>query len=436
MSNPPRVTSRPQAGAEGSAQDPSLRAASARISSSRISLGRVFRAEGTNFYLLLGTTVFLVGFGLVMVLSSSSVESYLENEGFFGSFLRQGAFALIGVPLMLLVSRLPISFWKWLAPFAMIGSSFLQALVVFTPLGVEVGGNKNWINLGPIQFQPSELIKLSLVIWVGLIVSRKEEQLNDWKQGLTPILLTSGAAIGLVFLGDDLGTVFVLAAMLFGGLFFAGVRLRMLGALVLAGTVVIGIAALTSQNRLTRIMTFADGCEDVAKQINECWQSTHGDFALANGGVLGAGLGNSKAKWSWLPAAHNDYIFAIIGEELGLLGAIVVLLLFIVLAISFVRIMNASNDTFVRVATATAMSWMIGQAFMNIGVVLGVFPTFGVPLPLISAGGTALLTTLIGIGIVLSFARHTPEEREALGIPARRGLLGARRPSARPHESS
>lgn len=430
MSNPPRVTSRPQAGAEDSAQDPSVRAASARISSARISLGHVFRAEGTNFYLLLGTTVFLVGFGLVMVLSSSSVESYLEDQGFFGSFLKQSAFALFGIPMMLLVSRLPIAFWKWLAPFAMIGSSFLQALVVFTPLGVGVGGNTNWIELGFVQFQPSELIKVSLVIWLGLIVSRKEELLDDWKHGLAPILITSGAAISLVLLGDDLGTTFVLAAMLMGGLFFAGVRLRMLAMLVLGGGLLFAIMAVTSPSRVTRLMTFAGGCEDVAKQMNECWQSTHGDFALANGGVLGAGLGNSKAKWSWLPAAHNDYIFAIIGEELGLLGAIVVLLLFVVLAIAFVRIMNSSDNTFIRVATATTMSWMIGQAFMNMGIVLGVFPVFGVPLPLISAGGTALLTTLIGIGIVLSFARHTPEEREALGIPARRGLPGVRRPTS------
>lgn len=400
MSNPPRATSRPQVPDEGTP----------RGSSARISLGRVFRAEGTNFYLLLGTTVFLVGFGLVMVLSSSSVESYLDEEGFFGGFFKQGAFALIGIPVMLLVSRLPVGFWKWLAPIAMVVSSLLQALVVFTDLGTGVGGNTNWLNLFGVQFQPSELIKVSLVIWIGLIVSRKEPMLTDWKRGLLPILLTSGAAIGLVLLGGDLGTVFVMAAMLLGGLFFAGVRLRMLSVLLAAGGALFAVVAVTSENRFKRIMSFVDGtCEDAAAQVNECWQTLHGDYALANGGVLGAGLGNSKAKWSWLPAAHNDYIFAIIGEELGLIGAIVVFVLFAVLAVAFVRIMNSSDDTFVRVATATAMSWMIGQALMNIGVVLGVFPVFGVPLPLISAGGTALLTTLIGIGIVLSFARHITE---------------------------
>ena len=422
MSNPPRVTSRPQAGAEGSAQDPSARAALARIS-----LGRVFRAEGTNFYLLLGTTVFLVGFGLVMVLSSSSVESYLEDQGFFGSFLKQSAFALFGIPMMLLVSRLPISFWKWLAPFAMIGSSFLQALVVFTPLGVGVGGNTNWIELGFVQFQPSELIKVSLVIWLGLIVSRKEELLDDWKHGLAPILLTSGAAIGLVLLGDDLGTTFVLAAMLMGGLFFAGVRLRMLGMLVLAGGLLFAIMAVTSPSRVTRLMTFAGGCEDLAKQMNECWQSTHGDFALANGGILGAGLGNSKAKWSWLPAAHNDYIFAIIGEELGLIGAIVVIGLFVLLAVAFARVLRSARTLFAKTVTAAVMVWVIGQACVNIGVVLGVFPVLGVPLPLVSAGGTALLTTLVAIGVVLSVARDPEAPARAAARAAARKARASER---------
>ena len=422
MSNPPRVTSRPQVPEE---ETP-------RGASARISLGRVFRPEGTNFYLLLGTTVFLVGFGLVMVLSSSSVQSYLEDDGSFAGFFKQAAFALIGLPVMLIVSRFPIAFWKAVAPIAMIVSCILQALVVFTDLGVGLAGNTNWIDLFGVQFQPSELIKVSLVIWLGLIVSRKEHLLTEWKHGLLPVLLTSGAAIGLVLLGGDLGTVFVLAAMLLGGLFFAGVRVRMLATLLGAASVLFVIMAITSENRFNRLMAYADGnCEDLTQKSGACWQTLHGDYALANGGIAGAGLGNSKAKWSWLPAANNDYIFAIIGEELGLIGAIVVLILFVVLAVVFVRIMNGSDDTFVRVATATTMSWMIGQALMNIGVVLGVFPVFGVPLPLISAGGTALLTTLIGIGIVLSFARQAGDDRPVTTFAERRAAR-ATRPARRP----
>jgi cell division protein FtsW len=167
------------------------------------------------------------------------------------------------------------------------------------------------------------------------------------------------------------------------------------------------VVALSSSNRLTRIMSFmGKGCEEINGAISAaCWQPLHGTWALANGGILGVGLGNSKAKWSWLPAADNDYIFAIIGEELGLIGAIVVLFMFILLAFAFLRVMRGTTNLQVRVTTASVMVWVIGQALVNIGVVLGVFPVLGVPLPLISAGGTALLTTLLAIGIVLSFAR-------------------------------
>jgi cell division protein FtsW len=164
--------------------------------------------------------------------------------------------------------------------------------------------------------------------------------------------------------------------------------------------------AFGTSSRQDRLSAFFSGCSAAADYSTICWQTVHGWWALASGGIFGVGLGNSKAKWNWLPEADNDFIFAIIGEELGLLGAIVVLLLFIVLAIAFVRIIRASNDPFARIAVSAVMIWIIGQAFVNIAVVLGILPVLGVPLPLISAGGSALVTTLFAIGIVLSFARH------------------------------
>jgi cell division protein FtsW len=181
------------------------------------------------------------------------------------------------------------------------------------------------------------------------------------------------------------------------------------------------VLAVVSPNRMTRIMSFLnESCTQLSGEISSsCWQPLHGTWALANGGILGVGLGNSKAKWSWLPAADNDYIFAIIGEELGLIGCIVVLGMFILLAFAFLRIMRSATTVQAKVSTAAVMVWIIGQAFVNIAVVLGVFPVLGVPLPLISAGGTALLTTLVAIGIVLSFARGdrssepTPDPIEA-----------------------
>ncbi|TFD51243.1 putative lipid II flippase FtsW [Cryobacterium frigoriphilum] len=387
----------------------------------RISLGRVFRAESANYFLLLGTTLFLVAFGLVMVLSSSSVDSYLADMGFFGGILRQGMFALIGVPLMLLVSRMPLKFWERISWLALLASCFLQGLVVFTPLGFEIAGNTNWLTLpGGIQFQPSEAIKLALVVWLGVILAKKQNHLDDWRHIFIPVFGVGGGAVGLVMIGGDLGTVIIMAGILFGALFYAGVKLRLLVIPLLIGAAGAVLLALTSDNRLKRIMSFAeDDCAITDGSISdECWQPLHGTWAMANGGIFGVGLGNSRAKWSWLPAADNDYIFAIVGEELGLIGAVVVLLMFILLAFAFLRVMRSSRSVQARITTASVMVWIIGQAFVNIGVVLGVLPVLGVPLPLISAGGTALLTTLVAIGVVLSFARgdrsgDSPAERAA-----------------------
>ncbi|MCS5719796.1 putative lipid II flippase FtsW [Herbiconiux sp. CPCC 205763] len=394
-----RANAKPRAGA------PAADASSGH--SARISLGQVFTAESSNYFLLLGTTLFLVLLGLVMVLSSSSIDSFTERQGFFGVFWKQGLFALIGIPLMLVVSRLPIRLfkrWAWLAIFVAIGVQ----LLVFTPLGDEVGGNLNWIAIGGYTFQPSELVKLALVIWMGAILAKKEALLGKLGHVAIPVLPVAGGAILLVLLGGDLGTVMIMAGLVFGALFFAGIKLRMFVLPVIAGALIAVTVAFSSESRTTRIMSFFNGSGTDYQGTD--WQAQHGEWALAGGGIFGVGLGNSKAKWSWLPAADNDYIFAIIGEELGLVGAIVVLLLFIALAIAFIRIIRSSRDMFSKVVTGAVMVWLIGQAFVNIAVVLGVLPVLGVPLPLISSGGSALLTTLAAIGIVLAIARDSARE--------------------------
>lgn len=412
MTIPPRTRSRPGPGQRPTPPSETS-GAHTPAATARIMLGRVFTAESGNYFLLLGTTLFLVVFGLVMVLSSSSVDSYLADDGFFGGLVRQGGFALVGVPLMLIISRLPLAFWRRISWPALAGACFLQCLVVFTPLGVEVGGNTNWLAIGSIQFQPSEAIKLALIIWLGTLIAQKQDHLDDWRHVFIPVFGVGGGAVMLVMIGGDLGTVMIMAGILFGALFFAGVKLRLLAVPIGIGILGAVVLALTSSNRMTRILSFMnDGCTELTGPISgSCWQPLHGTWALANGGIFGVGLGNSKAKWSWLPAADNDYIFAIIGEELGMIGAIVVLGMFILLAFAFLKIMRGATSVQARISTAAVMVWIIGQAFVNIGVVLGVFPVLGVPLPLISAGGTALLTTLIAIGVVLSFARaNDPQE--------------------------
>jgi cell division protein FtsW len=383
-----------------------------RTAGAIVAVKRVFGAETGNFFLLLGTTLFLVVFGLIMVLSSSSVESISRNNSFFSAFLRQGLFALIGIPLMLVASRMPISFWKrWAWPAILFGS-VLQLLVFVPGLGFGYGGNQNWIKIGNFTAQPSELVKLALVVWLAWILNAKKDLLTNWKHVALPIAPVAGIAIGFVLLGNDLGTAIIMLAIVLGALFYAGVRLRIItAAIVIIAAIGLAFASL-SDSRTARVEAWLTGCSNESDFSQYCWQTVHAWWALADGGIFGSGLGGSRAKWNWLPEADNDFIFAIVGDELGLIGALVVLVLFVVLAIAFLRIMRSATDLFVKIATGGVMIWIIGQAFVNIAVVLGVLPVLGVPLPLISAGGTALIASLMAIGVVLSFARHHPEDQD------------------------
>ncbi|HEY8588328.1 MAG TPA: putative lipid II flippase FtsW [Naasia sp.] len=373
----------------------------------RISVGKLFPAETGAFVLLLGTTLFLVAFGLVMVLSSSSVESAADGEGSFSEFLTQGGAAMFGLPLMLIASRFPVSWWRALALPAMLVAVVLQ-LLVFTGLGFEYGGNRNWLNLGFVNVQPSEVAKLALVLWLGKVLADRQHLLDDGKRLFGMVVPVAGIAIGLVLRGGDLGTALVMAATVFGILFYAGVRLRYLGGALLVAALGVLVMLQTGGSRMERIQAWLSGCE--GDYLGNCWQVQHGTWALAAGGIFGVGLGNSKAKWSWLPEAEGDFIFAVIGEELGLLGAAVVLLLFVVLAVAFLRIVRTTPDPFARLVTSAIMVWVLFQALVNIAVVLQVLPVLGVPLPLISSGGTSLLVTLVAIGVVLSFARAREPE--------------------------
>jgi cell division protein FtsW len=390
-------------------------AAEKAVPSAVIAVRKLFAAETPEFFLLLGTTLFLLIFGLVMVLSSSAIQSRIDDGDFFARAARQGLYAVIGVPLLLLASRAPISFWKRWAGWAVIAGVLLQ-LLVFTDLGYETGGNRGWLDFGAFTAQPSELIKLALVIWLPWILVKRAALLDEWRYVLVPIGPIVAVCVGLVLLGNDLGSASIIVLLTLGTLFFAGVRLRHLAAAVAVLAVLGAGVATLSLSRRVRIDAWLSGCVDPNLLGGECWQSVHGWEALAHGGVFGVGLGNSAGKWSWIPEADNDFIFAIIGEELGLLGCLLVLALFVLLAICFVRIIRLSRDPFAKIATAAVMTWVIGQAFVNIAVVLGILPVLGVPLPLVSAGGSALLTTMAAIGIVLSFARHRPyvEDRAAL----------------------
>ncbi|KAB1660107.1 putative lipid II flippase FtsW [Pseudoclavibacter chungangensis] len=374
-----------------------------------VSLGERVQAGDRNVYLLLGITLFLVVYGLVMVLSSSAVEEFAAGNAVSDKFVRQAVFAVAGIPLMLIASRMPLRFWSALAWPMLIGATVLQALVL-TPLGIEEKGNRAWLDIGGLTFQPAELLKVALVVWLGFIVSRKREKLTDWRHVAIPILPVLAVSIGIALAGGDLGTVIIIGGLVLGALYFGGVPMRFLLIAVTAAAAGAIAMVLVSGNRMSRITCFIN---DTCPYETWGWQSAHGRYALAAGGLFGVGLGNSSAKWSWLPEADNDFIFAIVGEELGLVGALVMILLFVALALVMVRIIVSTDDPFRRTTIGGVAVWLVFQAFVNMAVVLDLLPVLGVPLPLVSSGGSALITTLLAIGIVVSMANEheRPERR-------------------------
>lgn len=375
-------------------------------------LGSDLRSSSNSTVIALyAVTFLLVGIGLIMVLSSSSISSYLDDEGFFGGFWRQATYALIGIPLMLVVSRFPLRFWKRWAWHLLALGLLLQCLV-FTPLGVEVWGNRNWIQIGGFGGQPSEVLKLALIVWIGAILMQKEPLLGQVKHELVPIVFPGAfLALVLVLAGRDLGTAMIMGMAVLGAMIFGGLNWRSIGLTIAAGVLAVLALVITSPNRMMRLFSFADGHADYS---GAGWQPIHAIWALAGGGLFGVGLGGSKAKWSWLPAADNDYIFAIIGEELGLIGALLVVVLYVVLAAFMLRAIGRARDRFGKAVIGGILAWIIGQAFVNIGVVIGILPSLGVPLPLISAGGTALIACLLAMGVVISIARDGDAYHEEL----------------------
>ncbi|WP_392542415.1 putative lipid II flippase FtsW [Oryzobacter telluris] len=364
-----------------------------------------FDSPVTTYYLLVCVTAALVVFGLIMVLSASSIVSIGNNSSAYAIFLKQAAFALVGLVALVVASRLSVPTWKKLALPVLLSGMVLQ-LLVLTPLGYEVKGNQNWLKLGPITVQPSEVIKLGLVLSGGLILSAKRKSLHSFSHVLVPYLVPLAAfSIGAVILGHDLGTVMILGAIVAGVLFAAGIPLRWFG---FAGAPFIAMAVafvVTSPNRLGRFDVW------LGRDTNEfgaARQPIHGRYALADGGWFGLGLGASREKWGLLSEPHNDFIFAIIGEELGLPGTLAVLLLFAGLALACYRLVTRTDDFFVRIATAGIMTWIVVQALINIGAVINLLPVIGVPLPLVSSGGSSLITTMLALGILMSFARSEP----------------------------
>lgn len=383
--------------------------------------GRLYAFSGrpsAAYYWIIATTVALTCVGLMAVLSASAAESISAGVDPYSLFLKAAMFAGFGLVLMMALSFATPALLKKFA-WPALGLSFFLLVAVLTPLGSEINGNRNWIKLGEsFSFQPSEAAKLALALWMGMVLSRKGRLVGDWRHTLLPVVPVGVILVGLILWGHDLGTAVIVMGVVGVGLFFGGGSKR-----VLLGAVGIGLAAAVvmaavSGNRTARLSGWLGNCDDGQ---GLCDQAQNGLYALASGGWFGVGLGQSRQKWSWIPEAHNDFIFAILGEELGLLGSLVIIALYGVLAFAVFRVIMKRNDSFARVVCGSILTWIIGQAFVNIAMVTGLLPVIGVPLPLISYGGSALVMVLAAIGVVLSFARTDPAadaEQESASSPS------------------
>lgn len=365
-----------------------------------------FRAQSRHFYTLLGLTGLLVLLGLAMVASASAVDSFKQTSNVGFTFFKQLGFAAIGFIALAVIANLKVDLLKKLTPMFFLVTLALQTYTVF--FGAEINGNRNWIRLGIFSFQPSEFLKIALILSFALILSELGFGEPEDGQRLRKVAVQSGLALVLVaLLGKDMGTGVVMTLMILGILLFAGMRLSLWLTSVFAVIAVGVVGIMSSASRRVRFEAWLN--PDMADPMGVMWQYQHGTWALAAGGIFGTGLGRSKLKWSWIPEVENDFIFAIIGEELGLLGAMAVILLFFFLALTMFAIAQKQTQPFNRLVVLGVMLWIIVQAFVNIAVVLGLLPVLGVPLPLISAGGSSLIATLAGIGLVLAMERDRHE---------------------------
>src|SRR4051794_20675858 len=363
----------------------------------------------TSCHLVLGAAGLLLTIGLVMVFSASSIEAALADEPVWAPGVQQVVWAGLGLGAMLVPLRLPAGFLRRWSPIMLIGVVVLLLLVLVPFIGVQLNGARQWFDLGFAHLQPSEIAKLVLALWGARVLALRQRYLPT-SSLLVPALPVFGVLSVLLIAEPDFGAVVSLGLVLVGLLWAGGMPLLFFAWFLAAGAVLLGILVKVAPYRMARIASFLDPFAD---PTDGGFQAIRGMYALATGGLWGVGLGNSAMKWNLLPHAESDYIFAIIGEELGFLGCLVVVTLYGVLAYAGFRIARRSADRFVQLASIAITTWLVGQATMNMGYVVGLLPVTGVTLPLISAGGTSLVLTLFIVGLLARFARSEPAAIES-----------------------
>ncbi len=367
----------------------------------------------TSYYLVLGITVLLLVLGLVMVQSTASVVDLTAGLSPYSDFKKQLLGAAVGLPLMWVAARSSPRLFRALAYPLLAVSVVGLCLTLIHGVGVSQNGAARWINLGGQQVQPSEIAKLALAVWGADLLARKERlgQLADWRHMLVPLMPGTGVLCLLVMTGDDLGTTFILLIIFLALLWVIGTPGRVFAGLLILMALAMLLMIVSAKYRFERMVGYLDP-QGNASGAN--WQGIHGKYAVGEGGIFGVGLGNGREKWGYVPESTSDFIFAIIGEELGLVGTLCVTALYGGLAFAGLRIARRVPDMFCRLGATAVTAWVVMQAVVNIGAVIGVLPITGVPLPLVSAGLSSLLVTLIGLGMLMAFARLEPGAREAL----------------------
>ncbi|MDI3313855.1 MAG: putative lipid II flippase FtsW [Mycobacterium sp.] len=377
----------------------------------RTRFGAWLRRPMTSFHLIIAVAALLTTLGLIMVLSASGVRSYDDDGSAWVIFGRQVLWTLIGLVACYLALRVPVRVMRRMAFPGFAVTVILLVLVLIPGIGKEANGSRGWFVIAGLSMQPSELAKITFAIWGAHLLAARRMERASLREMLIPLVPAAVIALALIVAQPDLGQTVSLGIILLALLWYAGLPLRVFVSSLFAVIVSAAILAVSAGYRSDRVRSWLNPGADPQ---DTGYQARQARFALANGGIFGDGLGQGTAKWNYLPNAHNDFIFAIIGEELGFVGAVALLALFGLFAYTGMRIARRSVDPFLRLLTATTTMWVLGQAFINVGYVIGLLPVTGLQLPLISAGGTATATTLLMIGMIANAARHEPEAVAAL----------------------
>ncbi|MBO0680553.1 putative lipid II flippase FtsW [Mycolicibacterium sp. S2-37] len=395
------------AGAAGAAESAPV----AAIVLPRTRFGAWLGRPMTSFHLIIAVTALLITLGLTMVLSASGVYSYDSDGSPWAVFAKQVLWTAVGLVAFYAALRMPVNTMRRLAFPGFAFTIVLLILVLIPGIGKVANGSRGWFVVAGLSMQPSELAKIAFAIWGAHLLAARRLERASLREMLIPLVPAAVIALALIVAQPDLGQTVSLGIILLALLWYAGLPLRVFLSSLFAVMVSAAVLAMAEGYRSARVQSWLDPSADAQ---GSGYQARQAKFALANGGIFGDGLGQGTAKWSYLPNAHNDFIFAIIGEELGFVGAAGLLGLFGLFAYTGMRIARRSADPFLRLLTATATTWVLGQVFINVGYVVGLLPVTGLQLPLISAGGTSTATTMLMLGIITNAARHEPEAVAAL----------------------